>query len=130
MLSGGVGTSFRFLSRGSRRAVVLIHGNLSSFLIWEDLVPRIPEDFDVVAPDLRGFSGSGRASVDATKGLGDFSADLLELLQGLRYDSYVLVGHSMGGWCSASDATGGPTRGWGGEGGAGGPRIPLRIWWY
>ena len=77
--------------------MVLIHGNLSSSLIWEDLMPRVPEDFDVVAPDLRGFGGSGRAPVDATKGLGDFSADLLELLQSLRYDFYVLVGHSMGG---------------------------------
>jgi len=93
-LSSGLDVSFRFLGRGSRRAVVLVHGNLSSSLIWEDLMPRIPEDFDVVAPDLRGFGGSGRVPV---KGSGDFSADLLKLLQSLRYDSYVLVDHSMGG---------------------------------
>jgi len=96
-LSSGLELSFRFLSRGSRRAVVLVHGNLSSSLIWEDLMPGVPEVFDVVAPDLRGFGDSGRMPVDATRGLGDFATDVLELLASLRYDSYVLVGHSMGG---------------------------------
>jgi len=96
-LSSGLDVSFRFLGRDSRKAVVLVHGNLSSSLIWEDLMSKIPGEFDVVAPDLRGFGDSGRMGVDATRGLGDFAADVLELLANLRYDSYVLVGHSMGG---------------------------------
>ncbi len=96
-LSKGFEISFKHLSRGSSKAVVLIHGNLSSSLIWEDLMLRIPEDFDLIAPDLRGFGDSERRAVDATRGLRDFSDDILDLLVSLKYDSYVLVGHSMGG---------------------------------
>lgn len=96
-LSEGFEINLRHLSRESNKAVVLIHGNLSSSLIWEDIIQKIPEDFDVVAPDLRGFGDSGRRPVDATKGLRDFSDDILELLVSLKYDYYVLVGHSMGG---------------------------------
>lgn len=55
------------------------------------------EDFDVIAPDLRGFGDSSRVPVDATRGLKDYSDDLLELLSLLGYRDYVLVGHSMGG---------------------------------
>ncbi|MEM1623908.1 MAG: alpha/beta fold hydrolase, partial [Sulfolobales archaeon] len=47
--------SFRLLSRKSSKAVVLVHGNLSSSAIWEDIMSSVQEDFDVVAPDLRGF---------------------------------------------------------------------------
>lgn len=96
-LSEGFEINFRLLNRGSKKAVVLIHGNLSSSLIWEDLMQKIPEDFDVIAPDLRGFGDSGRKPVDATRGLKDFSDDVLELLVALKHDTYVLVGHSMGG---------------------------------
>lgn len=96
-LSKGFEISFRLLNRRSKNALVLIHGNLSSSLIWEDLMQKIPEDFDVVAPDLRGFGDSGRRPVDATRGLKDFSDDVLELLVALKRDSYILIGHSMGG---------------------------------
>jgi len=96
-ISEGFEISFRLLKRGARKAVVLIHGNLSSSLVWEDFMSKVPEDFDVVAPDLRGFGDSGRKPVDATRGLRDFSDDVLGLLAALKYDSYVLVGHSMGG---------------------------------
>lgn len=37
------------------KAVVLVHGNLSSSAIWEDVMRAVKEDFDVLAPDLRGF---------------------------------------------------------------------------
>lgn len=96
-LSRGLEISFKYLRRGNKKAIALIHGNLSSSLIWEDLMQEAPEDFDLIAPDLRGFGESSREAVDATRGLRDFSDDILELLVSLKYDSYILVGHSMGG---------------------------------
>lgn len=108
-LGGGPEISFRFLGRGSERAVVLIHGNLSSSLIWEDIMSRVPEDFDVIAPDLRGFGDSERRPVDATRGLRDFSDDVLRLLVSLKYESYVLVGHSMGGGVALQALTDAPS---------------------
>lgn len=94
---GEVSLCFRHLVRGSRKAVVLIHGNLSSSLIWDHFIERIPAEFDVVAPDLRGFGESSKVPINATRGVADFSDDILKLLNFLSYDSYVLVGHSMGG---------------------------------
>ncbi|MCC5997878.1 MAG: alpha/beta hydrolase [Thermofilum sp.] len=96
-LSDDYNVSYRFLSRSSKKAVVLIHGNLSSSLIWEDLIPKIPKEFDVIAPDLRGFGDSSRRPIDATRGLRDFSDDVLRLMERLRYDHYIVAGHSLGG---------------------------------
>jgi pimeloyl-ACP methyl ester carboxylesterase len=81
--------------------VLLVHGNCSSADFWAPLMRHLPEDWRIVAPDLRGYGATEKAPVDATKGLGDFTSDVLALLDtpevfgaGARP---VVVGHSMGG---------------------------------
>lgn len=80
-----------------RRTVVLVHGNVSSALFWQEIMLRLPADLRVIAVDLRGFGGSGSQPVDATRGLRDYSDDIAELLAELGIVSAHLVGWSMGG---------------------------------
>ncbi|MFU8873436.1 alpha/beta fold hydrolase [Micromonospora sp. SL4-19] len=81
--------------------VLLIHGNVSSSAFWEPLLRRLPATLRVVAPDLRGYGDTATVPVDATRGLGDFAADVTALLDapGLFAPGArpVVVGHSLGG---------------------------------
>jgi pimeloyl-ACP methyl ester carboxylesterase len=79
------------------RTVVLIHGNVSSSLFWQELMQDLPSDLRVLAIDLRGFGFSEHAPVDATRGVRDFSDDVHAALDALGVPSAHLVGWSMGG---------------------------------
>lgn len=94
------GIEHHLLVRGPQDgpAVLLVHGNCSSAAFWEPLLRHLPQSWRIVAPDLRGYGRTETAPVDATRGLRDFSDDLIGLLDlvlpGARP---VVVGHSMGG---------------------------------
>lgn len=79
------------------RTVVLIHGNGSSSLFWQEIMQDLPHDLRVVAVDLRGYGGTEHASIDATRGVRDFSDDVRATLQELEIPTAHLVGWSMGG---------------------------------
>lgn len=77
--------------------VVFIHGNVSSSLFWQESILALPAGFRGFAPDLRGFGSTQTLPVDASLGLGDFTADLFSLLDALEITRAHLVGWSMGG---------------------------------
>jgi pimeloyl-ACP methyl ester carboxylesterase len=78
--------------------VVLIHGNLSAATWWEETMLRLPAGFRAIAPDLRSYGGAeAGAVVDATRGMRDFSDDVLALLDALGIAAAHMVGHSLGG---------------------------------
>ena len=58
------------------RTVVLVHGNVSSSLFWQELMQDLPSDLRVIAIDLRGYGDTENAPIDATRGVRDFSDDL------------------------------------------------------
>lgn len=79
------------------RTVVLVHGNVSSALFWQETMLALPAELRVIAVDLRGFGSSEVLPVDATRGLRDYSDDLHAALQALGIGTPHLVGWSMGG---------------------------------
>lgn len=81
----------------AERTVVLVHGNVSSALFWQEQMLALPSDLRVIAVDLRGFGDSETAPVDATRGLRDYSDDVHALLTALEIPAAHLVGWSMGG---------------------------------
>lgn len=81
--------------------VLFLHGNVSSARFFDETLAAMPSRFRCLAPDLRGYGDSERAPIDATRGLRDFSEDLLALLEhpgvlpsGRKVH---LVGWSLGG---------------------------------
>lgn len=78
------------------QTVVLVHGNVSSSLFWQELMQDLPTDLRVIAVDLRGFGGTEHAPVDATRGVRDFSDDLRATLDELGITTAHFVGWSMG----------------------------------
>lgn len=81
----------------AERTVVLVHGNVSSALFWQEIMQDLPSDLRVIAIDLRGFGGTEHAPIDATRGVRDFSDDIRVTLDALGIDTAHLVGWSMGG---------------------------------
>lgn len=81
--------------------VLFVHGNVSSGRFFEETLASMPSRYRCLAPDLRGYGDSERAPIDATRGLRDFSEDLLSLLDspGLLPEGRKvhLVGWSVGG---------------------------------
>jgi pimeloyl-ACP methyl ester carboxylesterase len=76
--------------------VVFVHGNVSSSLFSQPTMLALPAGVRALAVDLRGFGGSETLPVDATRGLRDFSDDVLSVLDALELDRVHLVGWSMG----------------------------------
>jgi pimeloyl-ACP methyl ester carboxylesterase len=81
----------------SERTVVLIHGNVSSALFWQEVMQDLPSDLRVIAIDLRGFGGTEHTPIDATRGVRDFSDDVRATLEVLGIPTAHFVGWSMGG---------------------------------
>jgi pimeloyl-ACP methyl ester carboxylesterase len=95
--TGRLRTAYLSDGRSEGELVVLVHGNVSSSLFWQETLLALPDGFRGIAPDLRGFGESETAPVDATRGLRDFSDDLAALLDSLGGGPAHLAGWSMGG---------------------------------
>ena len=76
--------------------VLLVHGNASSARFFERLIANLTECV-VVAPDMRGYGGSEQEALDAERGMRDFSDDLEALVVALGWESFHLLGWSLGG---------------------------------
>lgn len=75
------------------RAIVLVHGLNVQAHTWDPIAADLANDFRVVCPDLRGHGDSGRG---ADYWMSSFVADLAGLVDHLRLERFVLVGHSLG----------------------------------
>ena len=96
-VTGRLRTAYLTDGRTEGELVVLVHGNVSSSLFWQETLLALPEGFRGIAPDHRGFGESETAPVDASRGLRDFSDDLAALLDELGGGAAHLAGWSMGG---------------------------------
>lgn len=77
--------------------VVLLHGNMSSGVFWEETMLALAgEGHRVLAPDLRGYGDTEAVPVDATRGMRDWADDLKALVTALDIGRFHLLGWSMG----------------------------------
>lgn len=75
--------------------VVLIHGNLASIRWWDKFLDRLPNQYRVIAMDLRGCGKSSKPDNGHT--IAQFASDIMDLARILNIPSFHLLGHSMGG---------------------------------
>lgn len=87
---------------GKGPVVVLLHGFLESKAVWYDFLPYIGGSFQVVIIDL---PGHGQSTCPRPVYAMDFMADCVcSVMQHLKVDQFVLVGHSMGGYVAMAFA--------------------------
>ncbi|GAA4565771.1 alpha/beta fold hydrolase [Planotetraspora kaengkrachanensis] len=75
--------------------VLFVHGNVSSSTFWHSTMKAIAGDVRPLALDLRGFGESDPEPVDASRGVRDYSDDVLSYLDVIGPAH--LVGWSLGG---------------------------------
>lgn len=76
--------------------VLLLHGNCSSGVYYEELMLSLPAQYRAIAPDLRGYGETEALPIDATRGCGDWADDLHALAEALELKQFHLAGWSMG----------------------------------
>lgn len=104
------GVRLRYVEQGPADGpvVVLLHGFSDSWFSWSRVLPLLPPDLHVLAPDLRGHGASGRPA--RGYGAADMAADVAALLDSLRVSRATVVGHSMGTWVAQQLALTAPAR--------------------
>lgn len=82
---------------GSGQKILMLHGLAASSAFWEQVIDKLPQDMEILAPDLLGFGESPKPS--ANYDLKDQVAALEALLTDKGFtdgDGVTVVAHSMG----------------------------------
>ena len=92
------GLKLHYLDWGTvgKPSMVLLHGLRGHAHSWDDVSAAMCQDFHVLAVDQRGRGDSDWAP-DGDYTTGSYVADFAAFCEALGLDSFVLVGHSMGG---------------------------------
>ncbi len=90
----GVLIRYQSFGRGEP-ALVLVHCWSCDRHLWDDVVPRLARDRQVVTLDLAGHGESGRERKEWT--IEAFGEDVRAVVEALGLRKVILAGHSMGG---------------------------------
>jgi len=92
------GIQIAYTRKGSGKPLVLVHGYPLDHTIWDEVLPLLENEFDIILPDLRGFGQSD--VVESQYKIADMAADIAALLDQLGIEDAIIAGHSMGGYVS------------------------------
>ncbi len=93
---------------GQGTPMVLLHGFPLDHSIWQPLVPLLQNKSRLIMPDLRGFGRS--PAPDGVYTMREMADDVLALLDRLKIEHAIIVGHSMGGYVTLAFAHAYPQR--------------------
>jgi haloacetate dehalogenase len=85
---------------GSGAPVLLLHGYPQTHATWHRVAPALASRFTVVCPDLRGYGDSSAPPSDATHAPYSkrvMAQDMVEVMRGLGFPQFAVVGHDRGG---------------------------------
>ncbi|HUR19743.1 MAG TPA: alpha/beta fold hydrolase [Vicinamibacterales bacterium] len=97
----------RYLEAGEGRPIILLHAFPLSADQWLPQLHRVPPGWRLIAPDVRGFRGTGQAYQDVgldSATMATHAADVLALMNHLDLDRAVVGGLSMGGYITLAVA--------------------------
>jgi pimeloyl-ACP methyl ester carboxylesterase len=104
------GLRLHYAHQGPARgpAIILLHGYSDSSFSFSRVMPLLPSDLRVVAPDFRGHGDSARPA--AGYRISDLAADVIAMMEALEIPAAVVVGHSMGSFVAQAVAEHAPHR--------------------
>ena len=93
-LSNGITLHYAAQGPTTGPALVMLHGFTDSWFSFSRVLPLMPSEMRIVAPDLRGHGDSERPSIGYR--LTDLADDVVRFIDALQIPKVVLVGHCMG----------------------------------
>ncbi len=93
------GAKIRVLTKGSGKALLLLHGHPETMVAWHKIASRLAESYQVVLTDLRGYGDSSRPEGGDDHANYSFRAmaqDQIEVMHQLGHDRFFLAGHDRG----------------------------------
>jgi pimeloyl-ACP methyl ester carboxylesterase len=106
------GINIHYVRHGDGSPLVLLHGWPEFWYTWRKNIPVLAADFDVIAPDLRGFGDTDKPGLPdpPNRLLGDFVEDLLALADSLGFERFGIVSHDVGAYVAQGFARKYPER--------------------
>lgn len=86
---------FYFDTKTQGMTIMCLHGMYGRAETWVDFIEHYGKQYRIIAPDLRGHGLSSKPISKYT--VEEMAEDIIELLDFIKIDSVILVGHSMGG---------------------------------
>lgn len=90
------GAEINYLDEGSGSCILLLHGFLEDVSMWDHLTKELIKNHRVVRVDLLGHGRTGNQSYIHT--MKDMAQAVECVLKFLEIDSFIVIGHSMGGY--------------------------------
>jgi len=85
-----------FYDKGRGRAIVLLHGFLGSYEIWQATIDNLSKTYRIIAIDLPGHGQT--PSYGYVHSMELMAKCVKKVTDSLKLKKYVLIGHSMGGY--------------------------------
>ncbi len=95
---------------GAKKKVLAIHGWLDNANSFLPMAPFLPDDIELLAIDLAGHGLSDHRTTAGWYYLVDFVRDIGLLVDALQWQSFALLGHSLGGAISCMTTAALPDR--------------------
>ncbi len=95
------GVCINYAVAGEGPPLLLLHGHPQTHVVWRKVAGDfVNAGYSVIAPDLRGYGDSGKPPSDVrhqTYSKRMMALDQIELMAGLGFDKFCVVGHDRGG---------------------------------
>ncbi|EQB32142.1 alpha/beta fold hydrolase [Sphingobium ummariense] len=103
------GSTLSVIDRGDGPAVLLGHGYLWDWRMWQPQIEALQKRFRLIVPEMWGHGRSG-VMPGGTQSLADVAAQMLALMDALEIEEFTVIGSSMGGMWGAHLAASAPKR--------------------
>jgi epoxide hydrolase 4 len=91
------GVKLHYVTQGEGKLMLMLHGFPEFWYSWRHQIPEFASDYKVVALDLRGYNDSEKPKDVSAYQISELVNDIKGVIQGLGYESCILVGHDWGG---------------------------------
>ncbi|RFU69857.1 alpha/beta hydrolase [Peribacillus saganii] len=85
-----------YQDEGKGKPIVLLHGFCGSSRYWDKVIPKLSNNFRLIAPDLPGHGGS--SVTGHISSIEDMANHIKDFLDSLNVQEVTMFGHSMGGY--------------------------------
>jgi pimeloyl-ACP methyl ester carboxylesterase len=91
------GIRLHYVSAGKGKLIMFVHGFPEFWYEWKNQLAEFEQDFQVVAPDMRGYNLSSKPAEVEQYQVQYLVEDLRALAEHLGHKKFFLVGHDWGG---------------------------------